>query len=92
MVRLHSRGVQGRAAILGFESGGPAAEEDDMTLPSGLRDNPDAFSPDGDLLVFAPPLVTGFLGAPLALAALIAKRRAKGPAGRNLARRRAYVG
>lgn len=50
-----------------------------------------AFDAQGRLLVFAAPLIAGFRGAPLALAAGKAIRRSKGMATRkNWAKRRAY--
>jgi hypothetical protein len=61
--------------------------EDDMTSRSV---KPEALSPDGDILVFAPPLVLGFLGAPLALAMGAPKRRMRKLSGKNWAKRRAY--
>jgi hypothetical protein len=57
---------------------------------STMRMKPEALSPDGDLLLFAPPLIMGFLGAPLALATSALKRRAPKLSGKNWAKRRAY--
>jgi hypothetical protein len=92
MVRFPSAVVQGGRANVPSNKGGEAAtEEDDMTLRS-LRLKPEALSPEGELLLFAPPIVTGFIGAPLALAAMVAKRRGKSATGRNWAKRRAYEG
>lgn len=54
------------------------------------RINPDLLSVEGDILVFAPPILIGFLGAPLALADNLPKRRLKGGSRKNWARRRAY--
>lgn len=44
----------------------------------------------GRMLVFAPPLVTGFRGAPLALSLNHKTARNRQPMRRNIAKRRAY--
>lgn len=54
------------------------------------RVRPEALSPNGEILVFAPPIILGFIGAPLALSASLNRRRPKSPAGKNWAKRRAY--
>jgi hypothetical protein len=92
MVRFPSAVVQGGPANVAFDPGGEAAKEDDGMTIRSLRLKPEALSPDGELLLFAPPIVTGFIGAPLALAAMAAKRRGKAASGRNWAKRRAYEG
>jgi hypothetical protein len=71
------------------DNGGSAAKESDMTYS---RPKPEALSPTGELLVFAPPLVAGFFGAPLALAFAGTRKPAKHYSGRNWAKRRAYGG
>jgi hypothetical protein len=87
MVRLHSQGVQGAGGILNLKNGGEPALEPEM---STIATKPEALSPEGDILVFAPPLILGFLGAPLALAMDMPKRRMRKISGRNWAKRRAY--
>jgi hypothetical protein len=47
-------------------------------------------SPEGQLLVFAPPILIGFHGAPLELADAQPQRRPRGPLRKNWAKRRAY--
>ena len=49
-----------------------------------------AFDERGRLLVYAPPILAGFQGAPLALSSGKAARRPKPSQRRNWARRRAY--
>jgi hypothetical protein len=51
-----------------------------------------AFDASGRLLVYAPPLLAGFRGAPLALSRGKAALRPKSGQRRNWARRRAYHG
>jgi len=51
-----------------------------------------AFDARGRLLVYAPPLMAGFRGAPLALSRGAAISRARSLPRRNWARRRAYAG
>ncbi len=51
-----------------------------------------AFDASGRLLVYAPPILAGFRGAPLALSGGKAVRRPKSGLRRNWARRRAYHG
>jgi hypothetical protein len=51
-----------------------------------------AFDAYGRLLVFAPPIVAGFHGAPLALATGKPIRRQKLSQRKNWAKRRAYTG
>jgi hypothetical protein len=51
-----------------------------------------AFDAQGRLLVFAPPIVAGFHGAPLALATGKLIRRQKLSQRKNWAKRRAYTG
>ncbi len=51
-----------------------------------------AFDASGRLLVYAPPLLAGFRGAPLALSRGKAALRPKSGLRRNWARRRAYHG
>jgi hypothetical protein len=64
-----------------------AAGEEQM---SGKSIDPSMLSAEGQLLVFAPPIFIGFLGAPLSLADAQPRRR-KGNQGRkNWAKRRAY--
>jgi hypothetical protein len=90
MVRFPSAGVQGAGRSVDINGGRAARKEDVVNLISP-RYKSSALTPDGQLLVFAPPLVTGFLGAPLALA-LSGKRAGKIPAHKNWAKRRAYAG
>jgi hypothetical protein len=66
------------------------AEKCTMTAHRDMR--PEALAPNGDVLVFAPPIVLGFIGAPLALATNRIKRRARSLSGKNWAKRRAYDG
>jgi hypothetical protein len=87
MVRFHSRAIQGGEAIVRFIDSAASATEDDMAT---TRINPDLLSADGDILVFAPPILIGFRGAPLALADSLPKRRLKGGSKKNWAKRRAY--
>ncbi|MGL4240705.1 MAG: hypothetical protein ACRCTI_06290 [Beijerinckiaceae bacterium] len=51
---------------------------------------PEVLSPEGEILVFAPPIIIGFLGAPLALADNLPRRRTKSAGKKNWAKRRAY--
>jgi hypothetical protein len=88
MVRLHSRVVHGQGAILPPRKTADKAEEEDLMSIDRL--NPDLLSAEGQLLVYAPPILIGFLGAPLALADSQPKRRLKGAAKKNWAKRRAY--
>lgn len=89
MVRFHSEDVQASATNLNRKNGPqPVNEEEQMSATANLK--PEALSPDGEILVFAPPIVLGFLGAPLALADSLPKPRAKSRAGKNWAKRRAY--
>jgi hypothetical protein len=90
MVRFHSQAVQGRRTIFSSEEGETPAKEYEMTAAAARRIAPELLSPEGELLVFAPPILIGFLGAPLALAGLHAKRRNKSSSGKNWAKRRAY--
>jgi hypothetical protein len=87
MVRIHSQAVQRGGPSVIPNDGMKAAMEDEMTAAAV---KPEALSPEGDILVFAPPLVLGFLGAPLALAMDMPKRRARKVSGKNWAKRRAY--
>jgi hypothetical protein len=64
-----------------------AEEESQMSTD---RLNPDLLSAEGQLLVYAPPILIGFLGAPLALADNLPKRRLRGSSRKNWAKRRAY--
>jgi hypothetical protein len=66
------------------------AEKCTMAAYRDMR--PEALAPDGEVLVFAPPIVLGFIGAPLALAIGRIKRRSRSPSGKNWAKRRAYDG
>jgi hypothetical protein len=88
MVRLHSWGVQGCGAIFSSTQAAENAEEEDDMSINHL--NPDLLSAEGQILVYAPPILIGFLGAPLALADNLPKRRLKGVAKKNWAKRRAY--
>jgi hypothetical protein len=49
-----------------------------------------AFDANGRLLVYAAPLVTGFIGCPLALSTGKPMRRTKSQQRKNWAKRRAY--
>ncbi len=51
-----------------------------------------AFDASGRLLVYAPPILAGFHGAPLMLSGGKASRRPKQGQRRNWAKRRAYGG
>jgi hypothetical protein len=75
--------------MLNLTDGGSTAPEEE-TMSATLRLRLEAASPEGELLVFAPPLVLGFLGAPLALADALPRRRVKSGAKKNWAKRRAY--
>jgi hypothetical protein len=61
-----------------------------MSLVQGRKSA--AFDAQGRLLVFAPPIVAGFHGAPLALATGKPIRRQKLSQRKNWAKRRAYTG
>jgi hypothetical protein len=89
MVRFHSLAVQRSGAMLNLTNGGPTALEEE-TMSSIHRKKMQTLSADGELLVFAPPLILGFLGAPLALADALPRRSVKSGSKRNLAKRRAY--
>jgi hypothetical protein len=91
IVRFHSAGVQAMTSklpsSLDFQ---PIEKARMMTSPRRVA-RPEALDEEGRLLVFAPPLMTGFLGSPLALA--LARGRTERPDGdirRNWAKRRAY--
>ncbi len=88
MVRFHSRSIQGGAVKLPGLNSASSATEDDVTK---MRLKPELLSADGEILVFAPPILIGFLGAPLALADSLSRRRHKGAMRKNWARRRAYA-
>ena len=60
-----------------------------MPMPSVTK--PAAFDSKGRLLVYAPPILAGFQGAPLALSNGKAARRPATGQRRNWARRRAYI-
>jgi hypothetical protein len=61
-----------------------------MTALSAAK--PAAFDARGRLLAYAPPILAGFQGAPLALSQAKPARRAKpSRQRRNWARRRAYI-
>jgi hypothetical protein len=92
MVRFSSAGVQGARCSVDVNGDQEFALEDDAMSSLSSRLKSAALPPDGRLLVFAPPLVTGFIGAPLALAALAGKRRDKVVSRKNWAKRRAYAG
>jgi hypothetical protein len=87
MVRLHSSGVQRSRPILQCITAAEAAEEEAMR---GMKFDRSLLSPEGELLVYAPPILIGFRGAPLELADAQPKRRTPRPARRNWAKRRAY--
>jgi hypothetical protein len=59
---------------------------------SNDRMNRELLGPDGQILVYAPPILIGFLGAPLALADSLPKRRLRHLTRKNWAKRRAYEG
>jgi hypothetical protein len=66
-------------------------KEAGMTSLARRTVRPDALDEDGRLLVFAPPLMTGFLGSPLALALARGRvERVESDSRRNWAKRRAY--
>jgi hypothetical protein len=62
-----------------------------MTSTARRNARTDALDEDGRLLVFAPPLMSGFLGSPLALALARGRvERSEIISRRNWAKRRAY--
>jgi hypothetical protein len=84
---LHSWGVQAPDTILRSQEAANASEEDAM---SADRLNPELLGPNGQILVYAPPILIGFIGAPLALADSQPRRRLRGLTRKNWAKRRAY--
>jgi hypothetical protein len=92
MVRFSSAGVQGARRSVDVNGDLEFALEDDTMTSLSPRFKSAALTPDGHLLVFAPPLIMGFIGAPLALAGMVGKRRGKVASRKNWAKRRAYAG
>jgi hypothetical protein len=90
-VRLPSAAVQGDGRSFCFISRDMLRRGDNempMSLLQGAKAS--AFDANGRLLVYAAPLVTGFIGAPLALSAGRPLRRPKAQQRKNWAKRRAY--
>ncbi len=95
MVRLHSPGVQGAGTILNPRSGRQGARLNHGMTDQGMiamnhRTHATRRSSTNDLLVFAPPMMIGFIGNPLALGDALPRRRLKKLAKKNWAKRRAY--
>lgn len=86
---MHSLGVQAPGPILDPRTAAIAGEDNTMS-----RDhmNREMLGPDGQILVYAPPILIGFIGSPLALADSLPRRRPKGLSKKNWAKRRAYEG
>jgi hypothetical protein len=87
MVRLHSWGVQAPGTILDAQETANALEDD--TMPAD-RVKPELLGPNGQILVYAPPILIGFIGAPLALADSQPRRRLRDAVRKNWAKRKAY--
>jgi hypothetical protein len=90
-VRLPTACVQGDQrsfSLISRDMPRQGDKEMPMSMLQGAKAS--AFDANGRLLVYAAPLVTGFIGAPLALSTGRPLRRPKSQQRKNWAKRRAY--
>jgi hypothetical protein len=79
-------------SIKGSSNNVPAKGEARMSSTQYANVKPSAIAENGRLLVFAPPLMMGFRGCPLALSKGKINVKAKSSVRRNYAKRRAFAG
>jgi hypothetical protein len=94
IVMRHSPLVQGEKSILsvmpGMPESTPLTGDQKMPAIKSLTIKPGYTAGNGRMLCFAPPLMTGFRGCPLALSSSKVSAKAKNGVRRNFAKRRAF--
>jgi hypothetical protein len=84
------QGDKAKPAPMKGSSHDPDKGETSMPMTQYANVKPSAIAENGRLLVFAPPLMMGFRGCPLALSNSKIKMKTKPSVRRNYAKRRAF--